>query len=111
MKRRNFTILSGLALPAAALPVNNLLSGFYARMSMQELQEPIAAHLKDFRQELTEGLKSHHQTSLANTMFQPTKITSLQFKNDKNYHFTYVNQAGNEVTLNKENGKRKTIVA
>lgn len=112
MKRRNFTILSGLAVPAAILPAKNLLEGFYAKMSMQELQAPIAAHLKAFKLDLTKGLKAHQQkTNTADPMFQPKKIVSLRFSNPKNYHFSYINQAGNTVTLKNDKGLQKTIIA
>jgi len=112
MNRRHFTNLSGLALPALLVPSFRDVQAFYTRTSMQNLPAPIAAHLHAFKEDLTCHLTNHQASAkLADTMLSPRKIVHFRFQNAEHYFFSFVNCRGNTITLQRINGRCKTILS
>lgn len=111
MKRRNFTALSAMAIPATFFTGLSPYQNGYAKWRLSQMESPIIGHLQGFQKELKESLV-HCQNSkiLAEKMVTPSKINHLKYQNEENYSVSFVNLPGNTITLKRVKGIGKTII-
>ncbi|HKK74355.1 MAG TPA: hypothetical protein VJ953_04715 [Saprospiraceae bacterium] len=111
MKRRDFTFISAAALPAAMLPVGNLLGNTYVRWQLANLQAPIKEDLEAFKTQLINNTAQFRSDpDIPKLAYSPKRINQIEFQDSRNYRFSFVNRSDNTVTLSRESGQKKISI-